>query len=75
VNASLAATSGSLAGPVTNEGGTFDVRGTLSVLPSGAPNLALTMTPRAGDSTQARTLLIAAAPDGRWNVEFRLGPP
>jgi hypothetical protein len=79
VNATLAAAGGPLSGPVTNDGGTFDVRGILSVAPGGAPSLALTMTPRAGDSAssvaQARTLLIAAAPDGRWNVEFRVGPP
>jgi general secretion pathway protein N len=76
VNAVLAAAGDRLGGPITNDGGTFDVRGTGSIATNGAPGLSLVMTPRAGgDAAQARTLTIAAAPDGRWNVEFRMGPP
>lgn len=76
VNAALAAAGDRLTGPITNNEGTFDVRGTLSIATNGAPSLSLVMTPRTGgDASQARTLTIAGGPDGRWNVEFRIGPP
>ena len=74
VSAPLASANDRLTGPIANEGGAFDVRGTLSLATSGAPSLALTMTPRAGDSAQVRTLAITPTQDGRWNVEFRVGP-
>jgi len=74
VSAPLASANDRLTGPITSEGGAFDVRGTLSLATSGAPSLAVTMTPRAGDSAQVRTLAITASPDGRWNVDFRVGP-
>lgn len=75
VSAALAAAGDRVTGPITNDGGAYDVRGTLSLAANGAPSLSLVMTPRASDSTQARMLTIAGAPDGRWNVEFRAGPP
>jgi hypothetical protein len=76
VNAALAAAGDRLSGPITNNEGTFDVRGTLSIATNGAPSLSVVMTPRAGgDAAQARTLTIAGGPDGRWNVDFRIGPP
>jgi hypothetical protein len=76
VNATLAALGDRLTGPITNDGGTFDVRGTGSIATNVAPSLSLVMTPRAGgDAAQSRTLTIAGDADGRWNVEFRMGPP
>ena len=75
VTANLAAAGDRLAGPVTNAGGDFDVRGTVSLRPTGLPDVALTMTPREGDPAQVRSLSIAARPDtGGWNVEYRVGP-
>jgi hypothetical protein len=74
VSAPLASANDRLTGPVTNEGGAFDVRGTLSLATSGAPSLALAMTPRAGNSAQVRALAITPSPGGRWNVDFRVGP-
>ncbi len=74
VGANLVAAGDRLAGPVANEGGDFDVRGTVSLATSGAPDLALTMSPRGGDASQARSLRVAARPDGGWSVEYRPGP-
>ena len=39
-----------LTGPVTNDGGAFEVRGTVSLAATGAPGIAVTMTPRDGDA-------------------------
>ena len=75
VSATLSTAENGLTGPVTNEGGDYEVRGTLSLTASGAPNLAVTMTPRAGDSAQSRSLSIKPGADGNWNVGFRTGPP
>lgn len=75
VIADLAAAGDRLAGPVTNAGGDFDVRGTVSLRPAGLPDVALTMTPREGDPAQTRSLALTARPDGSsWNVEYRAGP-
>jgi hypothetical protein len=73
VEANLVAADGRLAGPVTNEGGDFDVRGTLSLAASGAPDVALTLSPRGGSAAQGRSLRVASRPDGGWNVEYRAG--
>lgn len=75
VSANLAAASDRLTGPVTNDGGAFELHGTLSLATSGAPNASVTMTPRAGVSAQARTVSVASGPDGNWNIDFRMGPP
>ena len=75
VSADLAATGDRLAGPVTNEGGDFDVRGTVSLGARGDPDVALTLTPRSGNAAQARSLHLSTLPDGSgWNVEYRAGP-
>ena len=75
VTANLTAAGDRLTGPVTNEGGDFEVRGTVSLLPTGMPETTLTMTPRAGDPAQTRSLAVHARPDGSgWNVDFRVGP-
>jgi hypothetical protein len=58
-----------------NDGGAYDVRGSLSLAASGAPSLAATLTPRGGDPAQSRSLAIAPRTDGSWNIEFRAGPP
>ena len=75
VSTALAAEADRLTGPVTNEGGAYDVRGSVSLSASGAPSMAITMTPRGGDPAQTRSLAIAPAADGSWNFEFRAGPP
>jgi hypothetical protein len=64
-----------LTGPVTNVGGAFEVRGTVSLAATGAPGIVVTMTPREGDAGQARTLSVGADATGNWNVQFRVGPP
>jgi hypothetical protein len=76
VSADLAAAGDRLAGPVTNEGGDFDVRGTVSLgAARGAPDVALTLTPRDGSAAQARSLRLSALADGSgWNVEYRAVP-
>jgi len=75
VTANLAAAGDRLAGPVTNEGGDFDVRGTVSLRATGMPDTTLTMTPRTGDPAQTRSLTVSAKPDNSgWNVDFRVGP-
>lgn len=74
VSVPLLAANDRLTGPITNEGGALEVRGTLSFATSGAPSLELAMTPHAGASGPARTLAITPSQDGRWNVEFRVGP-
>ena len=75
VSANLVAAGDRLAGPVTNEGGDFDVRGTVSLRTTGMPDVAVTMTPREGDPAQARSLTVVARPDGPgWNVDYRVGP-
>jgi general secretion pathway protein N len=75
VTAALTADGARLAGPVTNEGGDFDVRGTVSVAPTGAPDVSLTMTPRNGESAQIRSLSVVGPADGRgWSVDYRVGP-
>src|SRR5512143_178661 len=73
VDANLTAAGGRLAGPVTNEGGDFEVRGAISLAASGAPDVALTLSPRGGGAAQGRSLRIAARPDGGSNVEYRAG--
>ena len=74
VTANLTAAGDRLTGPVTNEGGDFDVRGTVSLRATGMPETTLTMTPRSGDPAQTRSLAISARPDGSgWNVDFRIG--
>jgi hypothetical protein len=76
VRAELAAAGDRLAGPVTNEGGEFDVRGSVSIDAGGTPALALTLTPHRGDPSQARSLAIAAKPGGAgFNVDYRMGAP
>ena len=75
VRAALAAAGDRLTGALTNVGGALDVRGTLSVSAAGAPNATVTMTPREGDAAQARTLTVGADPGGRWDVQYRAGPP
>jgi hypothetical protein len=75
VTADLAAAGDRLTGPVTNEGGDFDVRGTVSLLASGMPETALTMTPRAGNPAPTRSLTVTVRPDRNgWNVDYRVGP-
>jgi hypothetical protein len=75
VSANLAAAGDRLTGPVTNEGGDFDLRGTASLRANGSPDVALTITPREGDPAQARSLSVVARPDGAgWNVDYRVGP-
>lgn len=75
VTANLTAAGDQLTGPVTNEGGDFDVRGTVSLRTTGVPEAMLTMTPRTGDPAQARSLSVNARPDGSGlNVQFRAGP-
>lgn len=73
VDANLVAAGDRLAGPVTNEGGDFAVRGRLSLAASGAPDATLTLSPRGGAAAQGRSLRVAARPDGGWNVEYRAG--
>jgi hypothetical protein len=74
VTADLAAAGDRLSGPVTNEGGDFDVRGTVTLLASGIPETALTMTPRVGNSGQTRSLTVTARPDQNgWNVNYQVG--
>jgi hypothetical protein len=74
VTGELAAAGDRLTGPVTNEGGDFDVRGTVSLLTSGIPETALTMTPRAGNPAQTRSLTVTARPDRNgWNVNYQAG--
>ena len=75
VSAVLTAAGDRLTGPVTNTGGAFDVRGTLSLAASGAPNVAVSLTPRGGDPAQARSLTVATGPGGNWNVDYRAGSP
>jgi hypothetical protein len=74
VHADLVAAGDRLAGPIANEGGDFDVRGTVSLGTRAAPDVSLTMAPRNGDPSQARSLRVAARPDGSWNVEYRAEP-
>jgi hypothetical protein len=75
VRAELAAAGDRLAGPVTNEGGEFDVRGTLSIDAAGAPDVALTLTPRGGGTSQARALAIVATRGAAgWSVDLRTDP-
>ena len=74
VSANLAASGDRLAGPVTNEGGDFDVRGTVALGSRGDPDLAVTLSPRSGDATKVRSLRLSTAPDGSgWNVDYRAG--
>ena len=75
VSAVLTAAGDRLTGPVTNTGGAFDVRGTLSLAASGAPNVAISLTPRGGDPAQARSLTVATGPGGNWTVDYRAGSP
>jgi len=75
VRANLAATGDRLTGPVTNEGGDFDLRGTLSLSTTGMPEATLTATPRTGEAAQTRSLVVMARPDHNgWNVDYRVGP-
>jgi general secretion pathway protein N len=74
VTAALAADGGRLAGPLTNEGGDFDVRGAVSIAATGSPDVSLTMTPRNGDAAQIRSLSVVAPADGRgWSFDYRVG--
>jgi hypothetical protein len=74
VRAALSAAGDRLAGPLTSEGGTFEVRGSLGVATNGAPNVSVTMTPREGDPAQTRNLVVSSSAAGNWNVEYRTGP-
>ena len=75
VSAALSAAGDRLTGPITNVGGAFEVRGTVSLAATGAPGIAVTMTPREGDAAHARTLNVGADAAGNWNVQFHVGPP
>jgi hypothetical protein len=72
VTALLTAAGDRMTGPVTNVGGEFDVRGTLSLAANSASAVTLAMTPRGGEPAQARMLSVSGNP-GRtgWNVEYR----
>jgi Type II secretion system (T2SS), protein N len=75
VSASLTAVGDRLTGPVTNEGGEVELRGTLSIYANGAPNVSIAMTPRGGDAAQARTLTVTGTPgEAGRGFEFRMGP-
>jgi hypothetical protein len=75
VSAQLAAAGGRLSGPVTNDGGAFDVRGTVSLSARGVPDASIAMSPRGGDPAQTRTLTVGGGgADAGFNVDFRLGP-
>lgn len=75
VSANLAASGDRLTGPVTNEGGEFEVRGTVALGSRGNPDVALTLSPRSGDPTKVRSLRLSTLPDGSgWNVDYRAGP-
>jgi hypothetical protein len=75
VTATLAAAGDRLSGPMTNAGGEFDVRGTLSLATNGATALSVAMMPRGGDPTRSRTLSLTGAPGGAgWKVDIRMGP-
>ncbi len=75
IRADLAAAGDRLVGPVTNEGGDFDVRGTVSLGMRAPPEVSLTLSPRGGGASQARSLRVSARPDGSWNVDYRAGTP
>jgi len=75
VTADLVAAGDRVAGPITNDGGDFDVRGTVSLGTRSAPDVSLTLSPRGGNAAQARSLRVAARPDGSWNVDYRAGTP
>jgi len=77
VTAALSGAGDRLSGRVSNEGGAFDVRGQLTLLANGAPDISITMTPRDGDSppAQARTLTLTGGPGATGlNLGLQLGP-
>ena len=74
VSAMLTAAGDRLSGPVTNNGGDFEVHGTLSLAANGVPGVSLAMTPRGGDPAQAHTLSMSRNPgESGWNIEYRAG--
>ena len=64
-----------LSRPLPNEGGAFDVRGTVGLTSHGVPSVTVAMTPRGGDPAQARNFAVGTDATGNWNVQYRVGPP
>jgi hypothetical protein len=71
----LSAAGDRLAGPVSNDGGDLEIRGTVSVSTRGATDVSLVLTPRRDDPALARQLAsIGTAEGSGWRVDFRSGP-
>ena len=75
IEITLSAAGDRLAGPLTNDGGEIELRGTISVSTRGAADVSLLLTPRRDDPALARQLAAIGTAEGSgWRVEFRSGP-
>jgi hypothetical protein len=75
LTATLGGSGTRLAGPLVNQGGDVDIRGTVSVGLDRSADVSLTLTPRKADDALTRLLAAFGTPDGAgWRITWRVPP-